>query len=516
MPFHTLSAPRDQVVLTRRRIAPYLWPTLAILLLAAVNVRMGMSEFGGYDLSPLIDAAWRVQIGQIPNLSFICTYPPSVYLPVEVAFRWFGPHWVLLPLAEDVVYLLLCLAGLRLCWILGSRQPERPAYALAWMYIGIQTIPLLSVNHIWHSTTASALAAYGVLASYTLLSLATTGSRWEVTAHVAVALAGLALSKPNVALPAILLFTVCLTLDKRCRKLILPMLLIAAVADLLALRAFHITFLEVLRGYLQASGRARPFLFFVGIAPEKTLIGAITVPITYYLLTIPALSLIATLRRHRQFWAGRGELLCVGAGFITLAGLATNWELKLVDAPAFLTGCAVAATMIPDRFARVLRPAKWSIALFCLFAAALGAARTRMWLVGPWAGPAYGPEVTIHDSFFGAFETRQAFADLLREVDTVVSHSRDERIFFGPRMEFLYARERIASPLDLPIWWHLGTSYAISQESNVENNWEKDHFELLIFAKGDRTRFPARLLANMDSEYTFDGHWKTIDVFYRR
>lgn len=516
MPAQVLISPGKQALLPSRRLTPWIWPILAVPLLALLNLHMGMSEFGGYDLSALIDSAWRVRLGQAPNVSFICTFPPSCYLPVELAFRLFGLHWVLLLIAEDILYLLLCLLGLRLCWIVGAFHGEGAARSLAWMYVAIQTIPLLTANHLWHSTTASALAAYGVLATHTLLALAGTPHRWEAAAHVALAVAGLALSKPNVALPAILLFAACLAADKRSRRFVLPVFLAAAALDLLVLVPFHITLLDVLRGYADASGRAQPFLFFVGIYPQGDLIGLITVPLTYYLLAVPALPFIAHFRERRPFRPTAQEWLCLGAGLITLVGLGTNWDLRIIDAPPFLMGCAVAATLMAARYARMVRPTQWSIAILFLLAVALGAGRIRMWVVGPWAGPRYGPKVMIHDRFFGTFQTRQAFAELLQESDAVVSHARGERIFFGPRMEFLYARDRIASPLHLPLWWHPGSSYALSQEPGIDDAWEQAHFDVLIFAKNDRTRYPAQLLNDMKSQYSFDGHWKQIDVFYLR
>jgi len=159
---------------------------LICALLAALNLILGMSEFGGYDLSSVIDAAWRIDLGQIPNVSFICTLPPSLYLSTDWAFKLFGVRWVSLLYAEDILYLFLCFLGLRLCWVLRTYRPDREVVSLMWMYVGIQSILLLSVNHIYHSTTSAGLDAFAVLATYVLLSSTRDHHRWESAAYLAI------------------------------------------------------------------------------------------------------------------------------------------------------------------------------------------------------------------------------------------------------------------------------------------------------------------------------------------
>ena len=487
---------------------------LICLLLALFNLVLGTSEFGGYDLSSVIDAAWRINLGQIPNISYICTLPPSLYLPTSWAFKSFGVRWLSLLYAEDLLYLALCFLGLRLCWILRAYRTDRATASLMWMFVGVQSVLLLSVNHIYHSTTSAGVDAFAILATYVLMSSKRDLHRYESAVYLAIAFMILLASKPNTTWPAVLFCIVCLILNKPTAGLGLLALGAAVLTDVFILAVSNISVFGVFKGYAEAAGRALPRLFLVGIYPERTRIGAVCVILTYLLLAIPVWRMAESAWRNRvTLWTSPNELLLVFAGVVSVIGLGTNWEFKLIDTASFLTGAAIAATMHTDRYGAVLRPLKWTVALFVLFAAVLGVERARMQTVGPWAGKTYGPKVTIHDHFFGDFTTRREFADLLRETDSVVSGSRGKRIFFGPRMEFLYAREGIASPLHLPVWWHPGSSYAVSHEGIVENAWDGDHFDLLIFAKHDRTRFPARLLEEIQAQYRPDSRWKSIDVF---
>ena len=135
---------------------------------------------------------------------------------------------------------------------------------------------------------------------------------------------------------------------------------------------------------------------------------------------------------------------------------------------------------------------------------------------GALAPPQYGEKITIDDGFFGKFETRRQFRDLLQQVDSVVDASKGKKIFFGPLMEFLYAREGLSSPSNLPVWWHPGSSYAISREPDISQAWQEHRFDVLIFNKNDRTRFPQALLSEIQSQYEFDNSNRAIDVFYRK
>jgi hypothetical protein len=487
------------------------------LLLALTNLFLARSEFGGYDLSLLIDSGWRLMNHQIPGLDFICTIPPSLYLLAEAAFRAFGVHWLSLILAEDLLYLVFCLLGLRLCRLLESNPQAASDGHLPWIYIAAQSLSLLTVNHLWHSTIAAAAAAYAILASYALLRSRSSRQSGEAAAHLGFAFAILLLSKANTAWPAVLLCALCVAREKRLRLHLMIALSTAAIADLALLTACHISIFNAFKGYLGLSNRALPRLFLVGLRPDRNFWGEVSVPLTYLALILPAWITAKTLwLDRRRAWERPIDSLAAAACLVSLVGLGTNWDFKIIDTAPFLIGAAILSESDPQRRDGLARPLRWSVGMLLGLAAFLGLERARMVAVGPWAGRAYGAEVQIHDRFFGDFTARESLVRLLSEVDTVVSRSPGAKVFFGPRMEFLYAREALTSPSRLPIWWHRGSSYPIAAQSQVDQAWEADGFDVLIFAKNDRTRFPPELLSYIDSKYTEDTTRSTIDVYRRR
>jgi hypothetical protein len=68
-------------------------------------------------------------------------------------------------------------------------------------------------------------------------------------------------------------------------------------------------------------------------------------------------------------------------------------------------------------------------------------------------------------------------------------------------MEFLYARERLASPRGLPLWWHPGSSYPFRALPAILSAFQTDRPQLLIFLHDDRSHMPAALLDRMSREY---------------
>ncbi len=130
------------------------------------------------------------------------------------------------------------------------------------------------------------------------------------------------------------------------------------------------------------------------------------------------------------------------------------------------------------------------------------ATRERMQTVGEWAEDRCGRALERRsDPFFGSFHACPPFFSVLDETDKVVSEAHGTPVFFGPRMEFLYARDRLASPKGLPVWWHPGTSFPVGAEPAIFQAWKGNHFGLLIFLHNDRTRVPPVILDAIERDY---------------
>ena len=503
------------------RMKTRFWLYLGLLgfsfLIAITNLYLGQHEIGAYDLSSIIDAGWRLFAGQVPSRDFICTLPPSLYLFTEWAFRIFGVHWTSIFWAQSILYVLLVVLGLRLCWILGLVSSPHSGLLVPAIYIAAQSAPTLSVNHLYHSTTASTFAAYSLLAAFVLCQKLSPLQHREVICHLTAGFAVLLLSKPNTAWFAILICAVCLCRQSRLRIPVLICFVSAIAVDACVLSICHVGDFNAFAGYAGLSGRAVPKMFLAGIVPDPSPQGTISVFLTYLALCIPLFWMaILTIRERLRIWTSSSDLLCLGAAAVSFVGFGTNWDLKISDVAPILVGMALFAMAGPERQRRLVVPMQGASVLLIFVACWLGFGRVRMELAGDWAGPLWGEKAEIHDAFFGDFITRQGFKIVLNEVDTVVDQSHGKRIFFGPRMEFLYAREGITSPTHLPVWWHPGSSYSLSAEPDVVKAWEEHHFDVLIFPKYDRTRIPSGIIDKLNTEYAYDGSRRLVDVFYRK
>src|SRR5438045_7683661 len=97
--------------------------TLTGLILAALALSFGMRQFGGYDCSMLVEAAWRQHLGQRPYTDFPCTLPPGFFLPLRWAFATLGVSWwslvalnaALVAVAVPLLSALLEVAGIAPC-----------------------------------------------------------------------------------------------------------------------------------------------------------------------------------------------------------------------------------------------------------------------------------------------------------------------------------------------------------------------------------------------------------------
>jgi predicted dienelactone hydrolase len=83
-------------------------------------------------------------------------------------------------------------------------------------------------------------------------------------------------------------------------------------------------------------------------------------------------------------------------------------------------------------------------------------------------------------------------------------------------MEFSYAAFRREPPRGLPIWWHAGSSFAVSDMAGVLHALDNDDFDMMVFLKNDRTRVPVVALQHKLSSYDLIGGFSELDVYVRR
>jgi hypothetical protein len=59
-----------------------------IFFASYLTIIFGYRQFGGYDLSPLIDLSWRFSRGETPGVDFINTFPPLLLVFIKPEFKY--------------------------------------------------------------------------------------------------------------------------------------------------------------------------------------------------------------------------------------------------------------------------------------------------------------------------------------------------------------------------------------------------------------------------------------------
>lgn len=104
---------------------------------------------------------------------------------------------------------------------------------------------------------------------------------------------------------------------------------------------------------------------------------------------------------------------------------------------------------------------------------------------------------------------------MVRSVDRLLA-AEQGAVFFGPRLEFMYAMFERPSPRGLPIWWHPGTSFALADTALVADRWSRARFDLLVFLRDDYARMPAEVIDRIRRDYVRDQTDPELTLWRRR
>ena len=65
----------------------------------------------------------------------------------------------------------------------------------------------------------------------------------------------------------------------------------------------------------------------------------------------------------------------------------------------------------------------------------------------------------------------------------------------------------------MPLWWHPGSSYALSDEGRIAQRFTELNLGLLVFSRGDRTRMPPELVNWIEQNYEKVEGFQALDVY---
>lgn len=530
-PIATPSAAWSAVRSQASELSGPLAASVTAIALGLAAYRWGMTQFGGFDLSPLVDLAWRLWRRQLPHQDFILTFPPFFSWVTGLSFRVLGPSWSSL-VAVNAAWTAAML-GLSY-WALGTLPGLSKRALLPTLYrLCGATYLALCAGGIhgfwWHNTSTSGLASLFVLLCGSLALSDGPRGRWAALVLTAAALGA---SKPNVALPALALGFVGLALAPGRARATTRAAVAGCILCLGALEVTGFAPLATAKAYLSVSGRGLSFDALDTVVSDG-----------YFGLRAPWLWRVAlvplALAWSGQRWTRRRAAACVCAAGGWTAGLyslLTNMEMSAVSLGMLFAGSTVAGSAFlaapepgepaprppPSEFVRSFL---WVAGCVVLLGAVVdgldaGAQRERIRRIGEgafWQDPSQHPLRRIESGFFAGLSASPNLLAALSTMDELRPRlQRGERLWLGPRLQFGYAYLGLESPVGFPLWWHPGSSHGRADEPRLLRRWERERFSILLHLPNDLTYYSVPFMAAIRRGYRVDRTTRGLWLFSRR
>jgi hypothetical protein len=488
----------------------------AIVLLASsfLAIKFVHKQFGAYDLSSLIDLSWRLANHQTPGTDFINTMPPLLIVFVKF-ISWGNLSWVDLTITN-----IIATSGTFLFLYLVSDHREESIWRGFFIAV-ILSIPLVYSNHIWPSTLAQ---LSGIIFFYSVyVAINSNHLSTKVLLTILLASGFLAISKQNVALPMMLAVVIFLLFLKHRYKVALISFIFLGAVSGVVLSMFYLGYSldSFIYTYSAVLGRANPnmeMIYFAAMPYSNY-------PLPLLMLSIVSLFIYSIYKKGNKI-SNVNKIYFLLTLAISLIPVITDWDCKLhnVSLPLFIltSGILLSMRMPVDNPASQQNSHYPEPGILITFAVILmiyassiyfGYIRERMFLCGPFFE--FYENVMIDKGYFSGLRTGNIFPGVLNDIAQVKGKYPHHKIFFGPRMEFGYLYTKSPSPLGMPLWWHPGTSYSMSDEKKIIENFIQAKFDVVIFLKGDRYRMPAELLIYIIDNYSMDDKYQYIDLYIK-
>ncbi len=532
-----VAAPRREVVFAALAASS--------LLLVVLVEWCGSFHFGGADNSVLVDAAWRQYVGQRPYFDFICPLPPLFFLLAKYAMVVWGPCW------EAFLHVNALIAVVTLWWgyALLVRLVRSAVVALLLMLCCHVQFSVLCA-YLWYNPLTMLVACLLIWSA--MLLLQAPDDRLAMVSYT-LSLALVAVAKPNTAALLIGATTVVLLSQRRTAGVCLAASLLSGALVLLSFAANGFGVGEVLTAYAGAAGRGRPSFGapFVDLARTPFMfarwipvLGGHHLPFEKlasvgYLLCLSVAGggiLRAGLAARSESPTSR-RLLAMAAGSCLVAwyGAMTNMDLKHIDAAVLVAGLgtylfAIRAEQPWSERPVAARSGAWFVALAVILmfsGLAQGASRRRIEEIGynmfyQWtAEPLEHPNLPL----FRHLRASPLMCRAIDEARQATAAHGTTGLFFGTRLEFLYAGFGVPSPVGLPQWWHPGTGYPLARKLEMVARWDEARFRTLIFLVRadeagqpmvDFTWLPSELVDLIGQKYVRDERYHQVAVFTRK
>lgn len=405
-------------------------------------------QFGGYDLSPIIDLVWRLRNGEVPGRDFILTFPVGFVALLRVA-GLFGMHWTDLTLVNAAAVLAVWL------FLCSYRREFLGVPRLAVASAAILVIALLYTNHLWHSALTQLWAIALVFATH--VALRTPRPAATHLLRLALAAALVATAKQNVAPPLLLGTLGWVLVAGGAARLRLATALVGGVAGglIMAMGMLGMSAADLAFTYTAVAGRARP-----GVEMLDVVFGSRVHQVLIAILLVQTGIALWLMRRD---WRAQQRPYLLGCLLVAALPVVTDWDSKMnnMALPLFVlmllfyqdTQAGLLSRLWPAPGSALPREAGASphetpeptvlflLALVLAWAVWAGYGRERMGGVGPFFELPANERIT--GGYFDGLATGKRMATIVREIGIAVPVAQSgtpvPRVFFGPRIEFGYA-----------------------------------------------------------------------------
>ena len=355
------------------------WTSDSLWIVAAATACVIVIEWAGHrqwhlwDLSMVVDAAWRTYLGQRPGTDFISPLPVGFHALGGFSLWLFGVSW------SSFVHIAALWACLCVGWefvLLRAMKVSR-SWALG-IAVAICAVTVVQKSFLYHSAFTTPIAAVLITASFLVFRSQTSVL---ALASIGTACAALCLGKQNAILHVLLLAALAAaTPGLRLRIGVALVLGISCAVGVVLFVAGSIG--PIVQATLTAGAmRGGPNL--------TALLGVLEVGTTAFLLDTVSIALALTplltldARRTVAGLSARERVLCVGAVLIALYGMSTNNDLKMTDLPPLLVAIFIPVALASSRASERSRtPVRPQFALVAIALVGLVAGMTRITLSG--------------------------------------------------------------------------------------------------------------------------------------
>jgi hypothetical protein len=475
------------------------------VVLLAVLTPVGLYQFGGFDHSTVILSGWIVRSGLVPFRDVPCTVAPLFVMGSTAAMSVFGVHW----------WAFVAVAGafaiVTFIWLVSQLMAGGVPAGLAVALALVAELSTMMVGGFWWYNPISSIAVVLVFASS--LACLRESRGWWSWASLAGAFGILLLVKPNAWPVGACLAVLAITKQSDARVKAVT----AGVAGAAGAAAFCFAYgfspSDVLRAYGEvAATRGTPFSLIV--FSEYPAIEQI-----YLLVIIFAMAGVWLVWLGKSVHACRSrwrECACCGAAGLTSLWMAfTNYELKTSDLAPLLLAVAVLGLQPWGRrhFTIAARRVVAVMMLGCVVASLYwSVTRYRVRGIGEGMFFQYPASIRISSGFFEGLTTGPRLVAVVEQTEDVLRR-HPGTVFFGPRMEFLYAVFNRPPGKGLPLFWHPGSAYPEAAIPAIVQAFSANRFDTLVFLRGDATRMPVSLLREIAQSYVRVTGYDELTVF---